>query len=243
LSTEVSEPSPQKPLKLSHKLALAIGPRIIAIWLKILLLLNKSVIKGENRLDTYLDQDEPILAAVWHENAAMLIPKFAAKDIHALASHSRDGEIGARMLKCFGVDCVRGSSSKGGSEALSEMVKLAPNVKALGISIDGPRGPRRKSKPGIVVLSQRTGFSILCVAATATKTRRAKSWDRMCIPRPFGKWVYAIGDLIPPPVSDDRDAIDAKIREVEEAMDKLQNSIESEYGIDAQLTLHKNSED
>lgn len=238
MSTDAELPKPQKPLKLSHKIALAIGPRLIAIWLKVLLFLNKDVVKGENRLDEYLEQDEPILAAVWHENAAMLIPKFAAKNIHALASHSRDGEIGARMLKCFGVDCVRGSSSKGGSEALSEMVKVAPNVKALGITVDGPRGPRRKSKPGIVVLSQRTGYPIVCAAAIATKTRRAKSWDRMCIPRPFGTWAYAIGETISPPESDDREVIEAKVREVEEALNALQNSLESEYNVDPLLTPH-----
>ena len=180
-----------------------------------------------------MEQEEPILVAVWHETAVMLVPKFAAENMHALASRSRDGELGARLLKCFGVDCVRGSSSRGGSEALAEMVKVAPNVRALGITIDGPRGPRRKSKPGIVVLSQRTGYRILPVCACATKAWRANSWDRMCIPMPFGKFIYSIGDPIDPPASDSPEDIQAKILEVEEIMNTMQVSIEEQYDIDA----------
>ena len=237
MTSESTTPPPPKPLKFSQKLALSIGPFLIATFLRVMFWLNRNaIIKGENIIKDLFLAKEPILVAIWHENAAMLIPKFAQDNIHALASRSRDGEIGARMVKHFGVDCVRGSSSKGGSEALSEIVKVAPNVKALGITVDGPRGPRRKTKPGIVILSQRTGYPIIPVAASATKTLRAKSWDRMCIPLPFGKYLYAIGDPIAPAASDDRAVIAAKMIEVDEKMNALQDFIESEYGIDPQMT-------
>ena len=227
--------TPKKPLKLSQKLILIFAPRLLATLLRSFYFLSRESFHGSEKLDTLLEADEPILVAVWHESASILIPKFAAQGIHALASQSRDGELGARLLKCFGVECVRGSSSRGGSQALNEMVNLGPDVKALGITIDGPRGPRRKSKPGIVVLAQRTGHSILPVAASATKSIRAKSWDRACIPLPFGRYVYAIGDLIPPPESNDPEVMSAKILEVETIMNNLQEALEAEFGIDPHL--------
>lgn len=228
-------PTSRKPLKLSQKLILAFAPPILAALIRVLYFFNRESIVGENRLEALMDDDNPKLVAVWHENGLILVPKFASKNIHALASQSRDGELGARLLKYFGVECVRGSSSRGGANAINEMVKIAPNVRALGITIDGPRGPRRKSKPGIVVLALRTGFPILPVAASATKSIRVNSWDRTCIPLPFGRYVYAIGDLIPPPESSDKAAIAAKILEVEKAMNDLQESLETEFGIDPLL--------
>lgn len=225
----------QRSKKLATKIILAIAPRLVALYLRIVFFTNRESTKGLNRLQELLDQEEPVLVAIWHESTAVLLPKFGQKHFHALSSKSTDGELATRLLKCFRVECIRGSSSRDGSQALNEMVKTAPNVKALGITIDGPRGPRRKSKPGIVVLSQRTGYSILLVAASATKSIRIKSWDRTCIPLPFGRFVYSIGDLIPPPESNDRECISAKILEVEKALADLQASLEAQFDIDPLL--------
>jgi lysophospholipid acyltransferase (LPLAT)-like uncharacterized protein len=148
---------------------------------------------------------------------------------------SFDGAIAAALLGRFGVETLRGSSSSGGRKALAEMVKRVQTMKALGMTIDGPRGPRRVAKPGMAALSQRAELPILPIASVATKSIRLRSWDRTCLPKPFGTYVYAIGEAIAPAISSDRDCINEKSLEIQARLNELQEQIESEYSIDAQL--------
>ena len=223
-------------LSFKKRLILRAGPPLAAGITRLLFYLNrKTTINGEFWVDA-MRSGSPILVAVWHENALTLLPKFAENRIDALTSKSYDGELAARLLGQFSVGAFRGSSSRGGAEALNAMVKGAHDLKALGLTIDGPRGPRRKAKPGIAVLSMRTQLPILPLAATATKSIRPNNWDRTCIPKPFGHFIYKVGELIEPPVDGShRDVIREKTLEVEAKLNALQAEIESEYGVDPKL--------
>ncbi len=126
--------------------------------------------------------------------------------MRVLVSRSRDGDIGAFACEQMGYEAVRGSSSRGGAAAL---IALARELSGRGgwaaIVVDGPRGPRRQSKPGAVWLAQKTGIPITAVTAEAFPAVRTKSWDHGVIPLPFARVKLR---LMPPFFPESPEALD-----------------------------------
>lgn len=226
----------QRELPLQKRLTLALAPVLLGLLVRFLYATNKKIEVNRKHWDELIASGKPFLVPCWHETGAIILPHFAGDRMQSLTSKSFDGEIAARYIAQFGVKCIRGSSSRGGMNALNEMVRNAPDLVALGFTVDGPRGPRREAKPGLAMLSQRTGLPLLPIASTATKSFRLKSWDRMCIPKPFGTYIIAVGKPIDPPEPGSIDAVKKKTEEITLALNALHDQIETDHGIDARLT-------
>jgi lysophospholipid acyltransferase (LPLAT)-like uncharacterized protein len=113
-----------------------------------------------------------------------------SRDIRVLISESRDGEIIARVVSRLGFGSVRGSSTRGGTRAVAEMVALAREGHDLAITPDGPRGPRGSVAPGTWITSSRGDLPVVPVGVAARPAWRARSWDRFLVPLPFASvWV------------------------------------------------------
>ena len=135
--------------------------------------------------------NKPLLWAFWH-NRLFIIPHlfehwFKSQGRHgaALTSASKDGEIVAALLRRFGIRPIRGSSSRGGARALVEMKRAIEDGYIMGITPDGPRGPRYQLSPGVVKLAQVTGGFILPIHVTYSSYWQLKTWDGFMIPKPF----------------------------------------------------------
>jgi len=133
-------------------------------------------------------------------------------------------------VHCFGAETVRGSSSNGGSEALREMEKVLGRVAAIGITLDGPRGPRRVAKPGLAILAARTGTPIIPNAVSITRCWRTRSWDEFMIPKPFARCIYAFGTPIPPPATEHPDDIEITRAKIEHDLNALHAEVEQAVG-------------
>ena len=107
--------------------------------------------------------------------------------VTVLTSPSRDGEILAQLVAAFGMGSVRGSSSRRGSRALLELVRLIRLGRDIAITPDGPRGPCYDFKPGAVIVARRTRAPMILVGAEFTSSWRLRSWDRFHLPRPFSR--------------------------------------------------------
>lgn len=105
--------------------------------------------------------------------------------VTVLTSPSRDGEILAQFVAAFGMESVRGSSSRRGSQALLELVRLVRGGRDIAITPDGPRGPRYTLGPGVVHLAGSTGAPVLPVHAKFSGSYRLSTWDGFIIPLPF----------------------------------------------------------
>lgn len=127
----------------------------------------------------------PAVHALWHAELLPLMLVYAPCRMATMISHHRDGEIAARVVEALGSRAVRGSSSAGGGEALRQMEDLGRDGWPLAITTDGPRGPARVSKPGVVRLAAATGRPIVPVGARPVTGWRLRSWDRFIVPRPF----------------------------------------------------------
>jgi lysophospholipid acyltransferase (LPLAT)-like uncharacterized protein len=116
--------------------------------------------------------------------------------VTVLTSASRDGEILARLVGEFGMNSVRGSSSRRGSRALRELVELVGRGRDIAITPDGPRGPRYVLGPGVISLAQLTSAPILPMHAKFSRCFRMKTWDGFIIPYPFSTVSVIAGNLV-----------------------------------------------
>jgi len=111
----------------------------------------------------------------------------------AIVSASKDGGIVARILEHFGVEPVRGSSSRRGPQALLELTSWAEQGYDLAITPDGPRGPRYITQPGVISLAQLTGLPIVPISYSYRWKLSTRSWDRFQVPIPFSRGVVRMG--------------------------------------------------
>lgn len=133
-------------------------------------------------------------------HGSLLFPAYYCRRVGGviMVSRSWDGDLMDVCLKGWGYLTARGSSSKGGKEALQEMIEMALEKGcATGMAVDAPRGPARRVKIGAVVLARETGQTILPVTGWATRFVQFKSWDRMILPLPFSTIVIVFGKPIP----------------------------------------------
>ena len=168
------------------------------------------------------------LWAFWHESVGLAAHCYRNSGFHTLTSYSYDGELAARMVRCFGLFAIRGSSSRGGSEALANLAEATQHTRVVGISLDGPRGPRRVAKPGVAILAARTRMPIIPVAFAAAPVWRLHSWDQFAIPKPFARLTVAFGAPIPPPEDASEPSVEATRQQVEITLNQLHTQIEAE---------------
>lgn len=145
-----------------------------------------------------------IIYTFWHNRLLPLVAyyrrfylsRFPNGKVDVLVSKSKDGEMAALMLHRFGFGTIRGSSSRGGREALLEMVEKVKRGGDVGIIPDGPKGPRYVAKGGAVALAKATGAPILPVGVSAKPVKVFNSWDRFMLPLPFAHVGILFGEPI-----------------------------------------------
>jgi lysophospholipid acyltransferase (LPLAT)-like uncharacterized protein len=144
----------------------------------------------------------PVLFCFWHNRILGITHAFhriypaSRHGVTVLTSPSRDGEILARLVGAFGMGSVRGSSSRRGSQALRELMRLVRAGRDIAITPDGPRGPRYTLGPGVVSLAQITGAAVVPLHAHFSRSHSMRTWDGFIIPLPFSKVSITIGDAV-----------------------------------------------
>jgi lysophospholipid acyltransferase (LPLAT)-like uncharacterized protein len=170
----------------------------------------------------------PAIYTIWHNRLLLgliLYRDYKAKmtrpSLAAIVSASKDGGVVARILEHFGVQPVRGSSSRRGPQALLELTTWAERGYDLAITPDGPRGPCYVAQSGVIALAQVTGLSIAPASYELGWKFTLKSWDRFQIPLPFSKCLFKFGD----PVSVPRDASEAEREALRELLEERMNKM------------------
>lgn len=109
------------------------------------------------------------VVAFWHEHLVMMLHARYRRPIRVMVSRSRDGEYVAGAFSHYDVDVSRGSTTRGGTAALRDLIRAAKSGSNIVFTPDGPKGPRRVAKEGIVLAAQASGLPILPVAFGAKK--------------------------------------------------------------------------
>lgn len=154
-------------------------------------------IEGTENLEGALS-GQPHIVAFWHERLPMMpmlwlmfrrMPRAPPRRMHVLVSHHRDGRFIGAVIERFRLELVLGSSSRGGAAGLRSLSRLLADGDLVAVTPDGPRGPRREAAPGVAQLAALSGAPVLPCAAQTSRHWVLRSWDRMVIPRPFGRGV------------------------------------------------------
>lgn len=153
------------------------------------------VAEGREHLDALSAGGPPAILAFWHDRVipgayftGACMARRRGVDVTALTSRSGDGELVARIMQRWGARIVRGSSSAGGREAMWALRTLVRRHGSSPILVpDGPRGPARRLKRGILVLARISGAPVLAMGLASDRHWRLDSWDRMSVPKPFAR--------------------------------------------------------
>jgi len=170
---------------------LALGTRVLGSTLRL------EVDDPDGFLET--NPPEPCIMSIWHNRLLCMppvLPLHVRERCAALVSRSRDGGYICDFLKCFGIGSIRGSSSRGGAESLRDMRRFLTDGGVLGLTPDGPRGPRYEVQDGICWLASRAQVPIRPVTMNSRTHWELNNWDGTQIPKPFSRARLVIGKPI-----------------------------------------------
>ena len=217
----------------SQRVALFMIPPCVSATLKVLLSTTTRETRNPQHWDRLVNSEKPFIIAIFHETIALAACYFENSGFHTLTSYSYDGELAARLVGRFGIKALRGSSSRGGMKAISQLSQATAVSQGVGWTVDGPRGPRRRAKSGVALVAAKIGAPIIPVAFASTKRWRLNSWDRFMVPKPFATLVCAYAEPVSPPQSNRREDIESTRLEVERRLNALHDELESEIDPDA----------
>jgi lysophospholipid acyltransferase (LPLAT)-like uncharacterized protein len=191
------------------------GAWLVSLWIRTLRYRYCNL--GPDVRPEQLPPNQRYLFAFWHEYLLLPAYYYGRPDIAVLISQHADGQLIAEICRHLGFGLVRGSTTRGGVEAVRRMVSCKQRGH-LAITPDGPRGPRREVQPGLIYVAARTGLPIVPIGFGFRRAQRLRSWDRFALPRPFtlGTCVTLTPIHIPPEMT--LDQLEQHRLQVEHAM-------------------------
>ncbi len=169
--------------------------------------------------EAYWKEGKPFILAFWHGRLLMMPRGWTGgKTIHMLISQHRDGQLIARTVSHFGIKTIAGSTSKGGASALRAMLKTLKGGGYVGITPDGPRGPRMRASDGVVSVARMSGVPVIPATFGVTKRKVLGSWDRFIVAKLFAKGVIVWGEPLEVPKKADKEEMEAARLKVEQAL-------------------------
>ena len=156
--------------------------------LKSLYGLNQKNVRGRNNYLELINKGKSVIIAVWHGHLLSVVHDLRNLKVNALAGTHNDAEEISRIASNWGWNMIRGSSKEKGNIAFKKILKtLKKPGSILFITPDGPTGPRKIPKPGLIRAAQLTGSYIIPVSVYSTKNWEFKNWDTFYLAKPFGK--------------------------------------------------------
>ena len=172
----------------------------------------------------------PLIGSFWH---ACIIPAtYMCRNlgVRVMSSNSYDGEYMGRIIRKFGFVAVKGSSSRNAVRALLGLRRALDAGWSVAFTLDGPRGPRYKVKPGPVSLGRSSGVPLTMFHMDVDKAWVLNSWDRLIIPKPFSRVLVRFGKLIEVPHEAGDEDIDRYQCELQAALDRVREFAEANVG-------------
>jgi lysophospholipid acyltransferase (LPLAT)-like uncharacterized protein len=179
--------------------------------------------RGTEHLASIRREGRQPIYALWHGRIMPGTIYLRDRGIVVITSENFDGEWVARIIKRFGYDTARGSTSRNGAKALVQLRRDMRAGRPVAFTVDGPRGPREVAQPGAVWLASATGNPILPFHIEAASAWTANSWDRHQVPKPGSTVAVTMGPPIYVPSGADEVAIEAGRLALEAALARLKD--------------------
>jgi 3-deoxy-D-manno-octulosonic-acid transferase len=174
--------------------------RAVTAWIRLVWATSRwEVLRGDVPRLLH-DAKRPFILAFWHGRHLMMPMAWDRNvPIRMLISAHRDGRLIADSVAAFGIESIAGSSTRGGSTALRQMVKALREGACVGITPDGPKGPAEVASEGIVATARIAGVPIVPLSYATRGRRILRTWDRFWLALPFTRGVFAWGEPIAVP--------------------------------------------
>lgn len=175
---------------------------------------------------------EKCVFALWHAHQCGVFSCNMYKKTCIMVSNSKDGEIISRAANAVGVETVRGSQNRGGTKASLQLIKRIKEDDVNGaLTIDGPRGPKRIVKKGIIEIARMTQTPIVPAVYWSPQKLflKFKSWDEFRFPLIGTKLVMVFGDPINVPIEPTEEEIEKIRKEVEDKLNELYKDLKENY--------------
>jgi lysophospholipid acyltransferase (LPLAT)-like uncharacterized protein len=163
----------------------------------------------------------PLILSFWHAGIIPATYLFRNLGIRVMSSNSYDGEYMGRIIHKFGFVAVKGSSSRNAVRALLGLRRALQQGWAVAFSIDGPRGPRYKVKPGPVALARSSGVPLSAFHIAVESAWVLNTWDRLIIPKPFSRVLLRFGKVMPVPAEAGEEDVERYQQELQESLDRV----------------------
>ncbi len=150
--------------------------------------------RGVERLERARSLSKQVVFGFFHGRLLVLSYTHRGRSVQVLASHHADGDLMGKTIERLGFGHLKGSTSRGGAAALRDLAGVLREGLDVGLTIDGPRGPRGVVQQGAVELGRMTGSAVVPVSNAARPRRLFRSWDRFQLPYPFARVVVAYGE-------------------------------------------------
>ncbi len=213
--------------RVRNQMVSLIAPPLVRLWGRTLRVRYSGVERRQGRVAELPHG----IGLFWHQRIFAFAAVFHHTHAQALVSQHGDGEMLAASLRRLGIRSIRGSTTRGGANAVREILRQQSRHQGERICIvitpDGPRGPRYHLHPGAVYLAGRTGLPLHLVAVSYGSCVQLRTWDGFLFPRPFTRTLFHLGASIDVPPDLDRAGIEsmraeveARLREMTEATDR-----------------------
>lgn len=183
---------------------------------------------GREGFKAFRERGEPVIFLFWHSRILPLAHLHRNEGIVVLISEHRDGELIARLVQRRGFLTVRGSSTRGGARALRGMLRALRSGSDLAVTPDGPKGPPRRLKPGVLLAAQRSGAPLIPVAPGARRAWRLNSWDRFLVPWPLARVEVHYGEPVHVGRELDGEGLECLARQLEDELNHLTDRVDRE---------------
>jgi lysophospholipid acyltransferase (LPLAT)-like uncharacterized protein len=223
-----SSPAAAAPPRLARALRGLLGG-IAAALVRVLGATWRLEVLGENPIGP---GKTPVAGALWHRGLFIAAHFFRDARIVVMVSRSRDGDWIEAVLSGLGfAGSPRGSSSRGGASALRRQVELVRAGHSAALLCDGPRGPARVAKAGVVALARAAGVAVQPVGLSARPCLRFGSWDTTLLPLPFARVVAVFGRPIPIHAEITAEQVEHARLKIEQEIERATREADEELGL------------
>jgi lysophospholipid acyltransferase (LPLAT)-like uncharacterized protein len=216
--------------RLSDRFVEAAAPRLVYAYVRLLWASMRVEYRNREVLDRAREEHGQYILAFWHSRLLLMPFVYPDDKVAVLSSTHRDSEMLGRVLARFGVTRALGSSTRGSVSGMRQLLRLVRDGYDLALTPDGPKGPRRRVKPGVIATAAHSGKPVIPVAFAASRGRRVGSWDRTLLPYPFSRGVYLYGEPLLVPRKASKDQAERLRKQLEESIDALTDEADRAMG-------------
>jgi len=187
-------------------------------------------IRGGEHLEQARKMSESVIFVFWHGRLLVLSWSHRGSKVYILASEHYDGDLMGKTIEWLGFGHLKGSTTRGGTRALRELRSLLGGGQDIGLTVDGPKGPRGKVQQGATELSRLASSAVLPVSDTACGRKIFGSWDRFQVPVPFARVIVEYGEPLIVPAGAGAEERERLRIELERRLGELTSRLDREMG-------------